>query len=104
MNMKYFLLFFCLGGANSLQSVWENMSIDGVVEDTGYSSDVLEYIYQKYYHDMVDEPHRRSPHLPYEATWEQVHFYSLFVYVHLYPRFCNFRRIMRVWLVERGRI
>ena len=97
--MKWFLLFFCVGAGTA--NVWEQFAIDGVSADTGYTSDVLDYIYKKYYHVMVDEPSRRNPGLPYDATWEEVHFYSMFVYIHLYPRFCNFGRIMRLRSVER---
>uniref|UniRef100_A0A7S2AKM1 Uncharacterized protein n=1 Tax=Octactis speculum TaxID=3111310 RepID=A0A7S2AKM1_9STRA len=99
MNIRsFFLLLLSFHGG--IASIWEDFSIDGVHEDTGYSSDVIDYLYRKYYHDIFPSPSTRFPDLPYDATYEEMSFYLGFVYIHLYPRFCHFGRVMRVRLAN----
>lgn len=31
-----------------------------------------------------------------DCTWDQIHYYLLWTYIHLYPKFDNFKRVMRV--------
>ena len=51
-----------------------------------------------YFQMYPEGPLRNSPNLPYPASYEEVHFYLLFTYIHLFPRFENFGRIMAVRL------
>ena len=91
----FFILFLCLSKVSC--SVWDDLSIDGTEADTGYPSCVIDYIYIRYYRVMFPgDPLRTKPNLPYNATYEEIHFYLLLVYIHLYPRFVNFGRIMRI--------
>lgn len=78
---------FCLQGCTAIEpTVWESFSIDGVREDTGYDAGVIDYLFQKHYHDIFQTPSPRTPDLPYHATYEQLDFYLSFTYIHLYPR------------------
>lgn len=55
-----------------------------------------------YFQMYPEGPLRNSPNLPYPASYEEVHFYLLFTYIHLFPRFENFGRIMAVRLTPYG--
>ena len=94
--LKFFCVLLCFSRSRAQQSVWERMAIDSVDADTGYPSDVVDYVYKKYYHEMFPERSLRSPNVPYYATDEHVHFYLSLVYIHLYPRFESFGRVLRI--------
>ena len=62
-------------------TIWEWLAIDGVQEDTGYTWDVLDFIFLRYYDDIIS-PKRcgfRQPCREHNATWNHIHFYLLFV-------------------------
>ena len=80
----FFILFLCLSKISC--SMCDDLSIDGTEADTGYPSCVIDYIYIRYYRVMFPgDPLRTKPNLPYNATYEEIHFYLLLVYIHLYP-------------------
>lgn len=75
--------------------LWSNLAIDGVKQDTGYEPDVLDDIYLRYHTRMFPASTGRYPSWS-DCTWDQIHYYLLWTYIHLYPKFDNFKRVMRV--------
>ena len=62
-------------------TIWEMLVIDGVEADTGYSWDVLEYIFLAYHDDIISPKKcgRREPCREHMATWDHIYFFLLFV-------------------------
>lgn len=89
----FYGFIFCVAYANGV--TWENLAIDGVPEDTGYDSGVLNDVYLRYHSAMFPESTACYPSWS-TCTWNQIHYYLLFVYVHQYPKFKHFKRVMRV--------
>ena len=68
-----FTILFILFAANTNAVDWENLAIDEIEEDTGYVSDVLDYIFLTYYARVFPDGTRRRPSWS-RNTWDQIHF------------------------------
>lgn len=80
---------------------WENLAIDGVCADTGFDCGVLNDVYLRYHSRMFTDDTSSYPSWS-PCNWHQIYFYLLFVYIHHYPKFIHFGRIMRVKGMEIG--
>ena len=84
-------------------SVWQAMSVDGVLEDTGMEEEVLDYIFNKYA-DRIFE-HTGPDDMPSysnDFTLRHVYFYLVFVYMHTHPKTRQFKRTMWVRGMKNG--
>ena len=84
MRFVFFVIILLLSSClrvDAAASIWEWLAIDGVIADTGYPWDILDYIFLKYYDDIISPQKigRRTPCREHNATWDHIHFYILFV-------------------------